>query len=135
MPATEKWLLAEGELAGKPVLVRAREMEPLPVLPNLLVVDVFYDSVDDSNLPGEYDYEMLERFEAEALERPSERVRIVLAFVETHDGRVRYYCYASHVDRAVEHIDAAAGPVEPEYSTEYDPDWKVYQERMASLQS
>jgi hypothetical protein len=135
MPAEETWLLGEGRLAGKPVLVRAREMEPLPVLPNLLVVDVFYDSVDDSALPGEEDDAMLERFEAEALERPSERVRIVLAFVEIHDGRVRYYCYASHVDRAVEHIDAAAGPVEPEYSTEYDPDWAVYRERMASLQA
>ncbi len=133
MPAEEKWLLAEGRMAGKPVLIRAREMEPLPVLPNLLVVDVFYDSVDDSALPGPEDYEMLERFEAEALERPSEQVRIVLAFVETHDGRVRYFCYASHVDRAVEHIDAVAAPVEPEYSTEQDPDWEVYRERMATL--
>src|SRR3990167_10974471 len=58
MNRPEKWLLAEGELAGKPLLIRAREMEPLPVLPHLLVVDLFYDSVDDTNLPGEDDYEI-----------------------------------------------------------------------------
>ncbi len=133
MSRPEKWLLAEGELAGKPLLIRAREMEPLPVLPHLLVVDLFYDSVDDTNLPGDDDYEMLEWFEAEVLERPTERVRIVLTFVETHDGRVRYFCYASDVERAVEHLDAAAGQVEPEYSTESDPDWELYQQRMASL--
>lgn len=133
MAAQQKWLLAEGQLAGKPVMIRAQRMEPLPVLPNLLVVDVFYDSVDETGLPGDYDYGMLERFEAEALERGSEQVRIVPAFVETHDGRVRYFCYSSHVDLAVEHIDAAAAPLEPEYSTEYDPDWDVYRQRMAAF--
>lgn len=133
MSRPEKWLLAEGQLAGKPLLIRARDMEPLPVLPYLLVVDLFYDSVDDTALPGDDDYEMLEWFEAEVLERPTERVRIVLTFVETHDGRVRYFCYASDVERAVEHLDAAAGRVEPEYSTESDPDWELYQQRMASL--
>lgn len=135
MATRQKWLLAEGQKAGKPLLIRAREMEPLDVLPFLLVVDLFYDSVDDTALPGDETYEMLERFEAEVLERPTERVRIVLTFVETHDGRVRYYCYASDVDRALEHIDAAAGLTEPEYSVEHDPNWQVYAERMASLEA
>ncbi|MBP7704321.1 MAG: DUF695 domain-containing protein [Caulobacter sp.] len=135
MKAQQKWVLAEGELAGKPLLVRARDMEPLEVLPFLLVVDLFYDSVDDTALPGEDTYEVLEQFEAEVLERPSERVRIVLTFVETHDGRVRYYCYASDVDRALEHIDAAAGLFEPEYSAEHDPNWQVYVERMSTLET
>lgn len=135
MAARQKWLLAEGEKAGKPLLIRAREMEPLDVLPFLLVVDLFYDSVDHTALPGDDTYDLLEKFEAEVLERPTERVRIVLTFVETHDGRVRYYCYASDVDRALEHIDAAAGLVEPEYSAEHDPHWQVYAERMASLEA
>lgn len=135
MARPEKWLLAEGELASKPLLIRAREMEPLPVLPHLLVIDIFYDSVDQTALPGDEDYELLERFEAEAMDRSSERVRVALTFVETHDGRVRYFCYASDVERAVEHVDAAAGSLEPVYSTEHDPDWTVYQERMASLRA
>ncbi len=39
-------------------------------------------------------------------------VLVALTFVETHDGRVRYFCYASDVERAVEHVDAAAGSLE-----------------------
>lgn len=135
MTATEKWVLAEGELAGKPVMIRAREMEPLPVLPHLLVVDLFYDSVDDTALPGDDDYEMMEEFEARSLDKSGEGLRIVLAFVETHDGRVRYFCYVSDVALAVEHIDATADGLEPVFSTENDPDWSLYQQRMAGLET
>jgi hypothetical protein len=122
-------------VGGRPLLVRSRDLRhtaPDPARPNLLVVSLSYPVRDDVQLPSEDDYDHLSAFEHRAFDGVGAIVDLV--FVETGSGMVRYYCYTSDVDRAVDVIAKASGSDDAlDFSSAEDPQWLVYQRRAAAL--
>ncbi|MDB5431290.1 MAG: hypothetical protein JWP35_2406 [Caulobacter sp.] len=135
MKSSGKWLGAEAEQDGKPVLIRARSAAIVDFgKPHLVVIDLGYDCVDDSELPTDDQYEAVGAFETSALDRLEEAGNLVLVFIETVGGRVRYLAYLRDVEEAVGFIDLHADPaLRLEFQSTEDHEWREYRERLGSL--
>ena len=131
------WLGAEATVDGRPMLVRSRDpagTEPDPTRPNLLVVDLSYPIRDDIQLPSGQDYGLIAKFEAQAFDAYDTVADPELVFVETGAGRIRYYCYASDLERAMDLIEEASEGLEAlAFSSTEDPQWLIYRDRASRL--
>lgn len=127
MTVEGRWFASEGLRGGRPLLLRGRQPASLTSeqasKSHLLCIDWRYDA-DHSGLPDEAQYKLLTDFERHALD-PIEGTELVLALVETGDGRIRYYCYVSDVDQVAATIGQATS-LQIELSAIHDPDWSEY---------
>ena len=129
------WLLAQGEVDGKPIMIRAREPHQIRIDParkHVVVASLAYAARDTDQLPSDEDYEALEAFEAQAFEAPSGDPELV--FVETEAGVVRYFAYTSDVERTVASISQTAASFQTlDWDSAEDPEWQIYFRRIDRL--
>src|ERR1035437_6553967 len=95
----EGWSGAEGQINGKPILIRGKrllqKLIPNRNLPFLFVVTLKYAGLVRKGLPTASQYDVIGRFEHEVLDAVDRLGIGSLVLIETNNGAVRYYCYVA----------------------------------------
>ena len=134
---SEQWFGAEGTLHDMPILVRGRHIDSRATkhaaFDKLFVIDLGYDQHTPDGLPSDSTYDFLAGFEA-ILDKLEDEGELLLVFVETSNGNVRYFSYVKDVDGVASSIDAAAGDnFQIDFSADDDPDWENYSLKMQNI--
>jgi hypothetical protein len=132
------WVGAQGERDGKAFLVRARRfapgIAPLAAFPELLVIEVAYEPLDDTGLPGKFHYDNAEAFEQLVFDTLEEAQALIFVFSEIGDGKFRYFTYAAEPPRVIAYVRGRINPDLPvEFYSGADPEWSEYSRRLAAL--
>jgi hypothetical protein len=132
------WVGAQGERDGKAFLVRARRFPvgavPQATHPNLLVIEVGYDALDDTGLPAKFHYDNAEVFEETVFDQLEEAGVLFFVFSEIGDGKFRYFSYVTDPEAVIGHVRSRANPKLPvEFFSGRDPEWNEYKRRVAAL--
>jgi hypothetical protein len=131
IPGDGPWFLAEGELQGEPMMIRARQdllaLAATESLPIRVVIEWTCDAPLSHGLPSESDYARISAFEQVVVSFLGEGA--VLAFVITHSGSVTYSFYTSDTDWFIERLndamsDQAVAPIS--ISADDDAGWSEY---------
>lgn len=129
------WLLAEAELDGRPIKLRARDPNDLKINPtrkHIVVAVLGYVIEDNLQLPSDDDYEKIETLETAVFDTTEGDPELV--YVETGSGVVSYFAYTSDVDRTIAAISEKSTPFEIlDLDSAEDPEWEIYRARIARL--
>lgn len=132
------WLGAEAERDGTPLIVRARDIsvdESINrALPILFSIELSYEMSTPDGLPTPAQYQQIEKFESEIIDEIERQNNLILVFVETGGGLIRYFTYVADVDLVSRLIDEICDPDIPlEFSAKLDPDWGEYRNRRSRV--
>lgn len=127
---TDAWHLAEGEVEGKPSLLRFRpNLEPflgLPTHDRRLAISWEYEQENTSGMPSDAQSDDMRAFEDAIVNALDPDRLAILAFTYTGDGFREWHFYVGDVDEVGSRINAALADF-PELpialEVQDDPDW------------
>ncbi len=103
-------------------------------LPFIFVISYPYEVTDSTGLPTSVQYELLEEFERGYLDSIESLKLGIVAFIQTHDGTVRYFLYVSSVEAVSELLtDTGTQSLSLQLAAESDPDWSEYRAFMQGM--
>jgi len=128
------WLLAQGEVDGRPIYLRARDPSQTSISQErsfVVVASLNYPVADALQAPSVDDYEKIEAFEANVFDALGGDPELV--FVETGSGVIRYFAYTSDADQTFAAITESAPFEIVDFDSAEDPEWQMYHRRVAKL--
>lgn len=130
------WVLAEGELSGKPIVVRfrpeLRKVQDVSGYPYLIVINWTYPA-DENGMPTDAALDEVDDFEDILLTALESDCHTVLAAVITNDGQRQWALYSSNVEETGDRVNsmphqAKRYPIE--ILTDDDPEWVYLKENL-----
>lgn len=139
---TDSWNLAEGEVEGRPTVIRYRpglsELLGHPSYPLRLTIAWEFGDNGDSGMPDSDAVEALESFEDRLMAVLDPDRLALLAFVYTSRGAREWHFYLSDVQEAGDRINEALHdqpglPIDLEAAE--DPNWDLFRALLAGVTS
>jgi hypothetical protein len=140
VPIDDKWAASEGDLDGKPMLVRIRQnLRPLaghPQLPHRLRIVWEYEPENQSGIPSRDELQRMEDCEGRLVDALERHNHAVLTHVLLCDGLRQWVFYSSDLEETARRINDVLPHDEPypiELTADPDPVWSEYLDTLRTL--
>lgn len=132
------WYAGEAYILDKPMFIRFRRIPPKEFLRLpfhfLFVLTYHFKVSDETGLPSSDQYDQIAGFELSVIDKLESGRLGLAAFIETHRGTVRYYCYIDRVQDVTELINTLVDErTLLDLASDLDPNWNEYRRLLAQV--